>query len=64
MAQTHKPTVLVYRSELLPRSETFIKEQMLAYRKWRGVLSGRQLFCALPLDGLDVRLLRRLFGAP
>jgi glycosyltransferase involved in cell wall biosynthesis len=51
------PTVLVYRSRLLPYSETFIKEQMLAYRSWRGILAGKQLANELALDGLDVRLL-------
>jgi glycosyltransferase involved in cell wall biosynthesis len=51
-------TVLVYKSMLLPASETFIKEQILAYRRWRGVLMGRSLLRQLPLDGLDVRLLR------
>src|SRR5579883_2008882 len=52
------PTVLVYRSDLLPLSETFIKEQMLAYRRWRGVLIGRRMLNKLPLDGLDARLLQ------
>jgi glucosyltransferase len=47
-------TVLVYRSVLLPHSETFIKEQMLAFKAWRGVLVGRRLLGQLPLDGLDV----------
>jgi glycosyltransferase involved in cell wall biosynthesis len=52
----HKPTVLVYRSNLLPFSETFIKAQLLAYRNWRGVLVGERLLHQLDLDGLDVRL--------
>jgi glycosyltransferase involved in cell wall biosynthesis len=51
------PTVLVYRSNLLPFSETFIKEQMLAYRSWRGILGGRSLVNQLSLDGLDVHLI-------
>jgi glycosyltransferase involved in cell wall biosynthesis len=51
------PTVLVYRSTLLPFSETFIKEQMLAYRSWRGILAGRSLVHQLPLDGLNVHLI-------
>jgi glycosyltransferase involved in cell wall biosynthesis len=51
------PTALVYRSTLLPYSETFIREQVLSYKNWRGVLVGRRLLQALPLDGLDVRLL-------
>ena len=52
----HKPTVLVYRSNLLPFSETFIKAQLLAYRNWRGILVGERLLHQLDLDGLDVRL--------
>lgn len=51
-----RPTVLVYRSGLLPHSETFIREQILAYRDWRGVLIGHRLLNQLPLDGLRVRL--------
>ncbi|MGY3238638.1 MULTISPECIES: glycosyltransferase [unclassified Bradyrhizobium] len=49
-------TVLVYRNELLPLSETFIKEQILALRDWRAVLVGRKMLHELPLDELDVRL--------
>jgi glycosyltransferase involved in cell wall biosynthesis len=51
------PTVLVYRSSLLPYSETFIKEQILAYRSWRGILVGRSLLHQMPLDGLDVHVI-------
>ncbi len=53
-----RPTVLVYRHGLLPISETFIKEQVGAYRRWRGVLIGRRSTPGLDLDNLDVRLLR------
>ena len=53
-----RPTVLVYRHGLLPISETFIKEQVGAYRRWRGVLIGRRSTPGLDLDELDVRLLR------
>ena len=49
---------MVYRSNLLPVSETFIKEQMLALRRWRGTLVGLNKLNALSLDGLDVLLLR------
>ena len=52
------PKVLVYRSALLPLSETFIKEQILAYRRWQAVLIGMYAVNELPLDGLDVRMLR------
>jgi glycosyltransferase involved in cell wall biosynthesis len=51
-----KKTVLIYRNELLPLSETFIKEQILALREWRAVLVGRRLLNQLPLDNLDVRI--------
>jgi len=42
---------------LLPYSETFIKEQMLAYRSWRPVLVGSSLLHELPLEGLPVHLI-------
>jgi glycosyltransferase involved in cell wall biosynthesis len=49
-------TVLVYRNELLPHSETFIKEQILALEGWRAVFVGRRLLNQLPLENLDVRI--------
>jgi glycosyltransferase involved in cell wall biosynthesis len=52
-------TVLVYRNELLPLSETFIKEQILALQDWRAVLVGRQLLNQLPLENLNVRIVGR-----
>jgi glycosyltransferase involved in cell wall biosynthesis len=52
------PTVLVYRRILLPLSETFIKDQLIALRRWRGVLVGLHQLRELPLDGMDVRVLR------
>jgi glycosyltransferase involved in cell wall biosynthesis len=52
------PTVLVYRRILLPLSETFIKDQLIALRRWRGVLVGLHRLRELPLDGIDVRTLR------
>ncbi|HMF52544.1 MAG TPA: glycosyltransferase [Candidatus Saccharimonadales bacterium] len=51
-----KKTVLIYHNELLPLSETFIKEQILALENWRAVLIGRRLLNQLPLDNLDVRI--------
>lgn len=48
------PTVLVYRSVLLPLSETFVKEQLIVLRRWRGVLVGLRRLEELPLDGMDV----------
>ena len=50
--------VLIYRSQLLPYSETFIKEQVLSLENWQAVLVGEtQVEKGLSLDGLDVRLL-------
>jgi glycosyltransferase involved in cell wall biosynthesis len=34
-------TVLVFRSSLLPYSETFIHDQVMAYQQWQAVLVGR-----------------------
>jgi len=52
-----RPTVLVYRSDMLPLSETFIKEQMIAYKAWHGLLIGRRMLGELDLEGLEVALL-------
>lgn len=46
--------VLVYRSELLPPSETFIRQQLLACTSWTPVLAGQRRVEGLPLDGIDV----------
>lgn len=51
-------TVLVYRRYLLPLSETFIKDQLVALRRWRGVLVGQSELRELPLDGIELRILR------
>ena len=51
--------VLVFKSDLLPYSETFIKEQALAYKRWIPVLVGSHRLAGLSLEGLEVRLLRR-----
>lgn len=48
---------LVYRSDILPQSETFIREQIIACRHWRGVLIGQRRLDELELDGLEVALL-------
>lgn len=51
--------VLVYTKSLLPYSETFIKEQILAMHDWQAVLVGEcTLDSGLVLEGLDIRLLR------
>lgn len=50
--------VLVYKSQLLPYSETFIKEQIVALRDWHGVLIGEEILSnGLNLEGLDLRLI-------
>jgi glycosyltransferase involved in cell wall biosynthesis len=54
----HRPTVIVYKSRLLPYSETFIREQVRMLSGWRGILAGDGMVRkGLALDGLDVRLL-------
>ena len=53
-----RPTVIVYKSRLLPYSETFIREQVRMLSGWHGILAGDGLARkGLVLDGLDVRLL-------
>lgn len=59
-AASPSPTrkILVYKTELLPYSETFIREQTRMLVRWQGVLVGeRRLPGGLPLDELDVRVL-------
>ncbi len=50
--------VFVYRRHLLPLSETFISEQVLAYRAWRGILIGHRPG-QLSLARHEVRILGR-----
>ena len=51
--------VIVYRNQLLPPSETFIRQQALALRSWQATVVGERLVAnGLDLAGLDVRLLR------
>jgi glycosyltransferase involved in cell wall biosynthesis len=51
------PRVAIFRSELLPRSETFIKTQALALRRWHPILAGnRRVLDGLPLGEVDVRV--------
>lgn len=50
-------TVIVFRGHLLPYSETFIRAQTLALKRWRPILVGEAfLTSGLALDGIDVRL--------
>jgi glycosyltransferase involved in cell wall biosynthesis len=53
-------TLLILKSELLPYSETFIKEQVQACSRWHPVLVGTTRVQGLRLDGLDIRLLPRV----
>jgi glucosyltransferase len=50
-------TVLVVRSELLPYSETFVKEQVLAYTHWNPVFVGLKRIPGLPMEDVSIRLL-------
>jgi glycosyltransferase involved in cell wall biosynthesis len=59
----HK-TVLVVRSELLPYSETFVKEQALAYTGWRPVFVGLKRIPGLPVEDLNIRLLPSTTSLP
>ena len=64
-------TAIVFKSTLLPYSETFIREQILACRDWRIILLGRRRIPGLNLGHIDVRLMetsgasyaRRILGA-
>ena len=57
-ARQEQKTVLIYRNSLLPLSETFIKGQVMAYRRWRGLLIGKEDVHGLSLEGMNVRLLK------
>lgn len=49
--------VLVYRHTLLPYSESFIRAQVLSYRRWHGVLAGTECLPGSNLEGLTTLLL-------
>lgn len=65
-----RPCVAIYRTQILPISETFVRDQACALRRWRPVLTGERTIGQLPLDGMAVRalhdgpptLLQRLIG--
>src|ERR1700738_4464741 len=59
----HK-TVLVVRSELLPYSETFMKEQALAYTGWKPVFVGLKRIPGVPVEDLNIRLLPSTTSLP
>lgn len=52
-----RPLVLVFRTSLLPLSETFIRNQVLALRRWRPKLIGLQYTAGLELSQLSCELL-------
>ncbi|MBS0419367.1 MAG: glycosyltransferase [Proteobacteria bacterium] len=49
--------LVVFREDLLPISQTFIKEQMLALRRWDPLLTGLRFVRGLDLQSLNCRLL-------
>ena len=54
--------VAIYRTQILPLSETFVRDQALALRRWTPVMVGERQIDALPLSGL--RVLARHGGPP
>jgi glycosyltransferase involved in cell wall biosynthesis len=59
-----RPLVLVFRTSLLPLSETFIRNQVLALRRWRPMLIGLQYTAGLELSQLSCELLSSLNMRP
>jgi len=59
-----RKTLLVVRSELLPYSETFVKEQAQAYRGWKPVLVGLKRIPGLPVEDMDIQLLPSTTSLP
>lgn len=51
---SQRPVVAIYRTEVLPLSETFVRDQALALRRWQPILVGERQIDALPLSGLAV----------
>lgn len=52
-----RPLALVFRADLLPLSETFIRNQVLAMRRWRVLLIGLRYADGLDLSQLHCQLL-------
>ncbi len=52
-----RPLALVFRTSLLPLSETFIRHQVLALQRWRARLMGLRYVDGLDLAQLDCQLL-------
>jgi glycosyltransferase involved in cell wall biosynthesis len=59
-----RPLALVFRTSLLPLSETFIRNQVLALKRWRARLIGLRYVEGLDLAQLDHQLLTTLSGRP
>jgi glycosyltransferase involved in cell wall biosynthesis len=58
MSEQRSRRVAVYRSPVLPISETFIRDQVLALTRWRATLVGDTLVQPRPtLDGITARAL-------
>ncbi|MBU1193833.1 MAG: glycosyltransferase [Proteobacteria bacterium] len=54
-----RPKVLIFKSNLLPISETFIREQAIHLKNWKPILVGyNRVVNGLDLDGLDIILLK------
>jgi glycosyltransferase involved in cell wall biosynthesis len=49
-----QPVVAIYRTQILPLSETFVRDQALALRRWHPVLIGERRIDALDLKGMAV----------
>ena len=49
-----QPVVAIYRTQILPLSETFVRDQALFLRRWRPVLVGERRIDALDLTGVAV----------
>jgi glycosyltransferase involved in cell wall biosynthesis len=59
-SEKSKPKVLIYKSTLLPISETFIREQCINLSEWKPILVGKILVeNGLDLTGLEICLLSR-----
>lgn len=58
MSEDNRPLALVFRTSLLPLSETFIRNQVLALKRWRARLIGLRYVEGLDRTRLDCQLLK------
>ncbi|MFT8720406.1 glycosyltransferase [Acetobacter sp.] len=58
-AKQEGQTVAIYRTEILPLSETFVRDQALWLKRWKPVLIGEREIDKLPLEGLPVRAVHK-----